>query len=139
MKDPEPSKAEIAKFNRYYSTVENPMSILKHIQDNTVSQESIETLETVFPKIFNQMKSHILEHVSGMKNPEEIPYKTKMTLSRFLGQPLHPSQAPQAIAQNQMTYNQAAQQSAQKEKGNETGESKLTLGKRMSLEPNDEA
>lgn len=137
-KPADPSKADIAKFNRYYSVVENPMSVLKQIHDHTLTQEAIETLSAVYPKLYDQMKSEVLNQVSEIKDAHELPYKTKMVLSKFLGEPIHPSQTPQSIQSSQSVYNQALANQPQKPmKNKQSGLAKMTLSSRSSLESND--
>jgi len=115
----EPSQAEIATFDRYLETVENPLSILGEIQNNTLTSESIETLKTVYPQLYTQISESIFTNISNQmakKKAVEIPYQTKLTLSYFLGQDLDDSLKQMSIASNQVTLGGIqAQQKAKEE------------------------
>jgi hypothetical protein len=139
-KEVDPSPYDIAKFNRYYSIVENPSHALKQISDHTLSTETVETLQTVYPKLYNQMKEELFNQVSEDKEAYKLPYQTKMMISKFLGEPIHQSQSPQSIMINQNAYHQSGQmaQTMKQPKSSETGMQKLTIAKRTSLQSNDE-
>lgn len=132
-----PSPAEIHKFFRYYTAVEKPTSVLDHVKAGTVTPESIETLNTVYPKLYAEMKSAIMGELSErMSKGETIPYKTQLSLSMFMGQDLTPSLTPAAI---QMTQSQLAakgnDQPSQGIRPTQKGLSSLTLDTAM-MTPN---
>lgn len=97
-------KSALAKFDRYYQTVENPMLVFKNIKNGSVMPEQIETLSVVYPKLYEEMKQEVfnqmVEHAEVI-GKGTIPYKTKLGLSQFLREPIHPSLTPQAILNNQ--------------------------------------
>lgn len=118
--DPElpPAKAEITKFNRYANIVDNPVSVLRHVKNGTVLPQDLETLNIVYPTLYNQMKQAVMDNMitTVSKKPAwEIPYKTRLGLSMFLGQNLDSSLSPQSIQFSQLALTQAAQEQAQKQ------------------------
>lgn len=98
-----PSQTEITKFNRYYSAVNNPIEAMQKIKDGTLSKEHVEAIATVFPKMYDQMRSEILDKLTNHKS--DIPYRTRGMLSLFLQQPLEESFNPQSIIMNQSVLN----------------------------------
>lgn len=96
------SATETAKFDRYRKIVEDPLLSLKQIKDGTVTPETIETLSTVYPKLYEQLKQSVLEKAYDHKTKgNNIPFRTKQSISMFLGQPLERSLYPESILANQ--------------------------------------
>jgi hypothetical protein len=133
-----PSQAEITKFKQYYDTVQNPVGVLKNVAAGFVTPEQIETLGNVYPTLFAEMKSTVLEHLmEHMANPGfELPYKKRSALAMFLGQDLDGSLSPQAIQTNQMAMNQLGAQQAKQDmmtqaKVSQTGMGKINAAGRM--------
>lgn len=130
-----PSMAEIMKFEQYNHFVENPLSVLDHVKSATLTPEALETMINVYPKLYDQMRTEVLGHMTNFiskHGPEEVPYKTKMSLSLFMGQDMDNSLAQPNIASNQMALmGQGAQQAQnhmeQRVKTSQTGLSKLTV------------
>lgn len=136
-----PSKSEISSFDRYRNIVENPVSVLAQVKHGLLTAEAMETMNTVYPKMLNQMRQEIFSQMSSMKDRESIPYQTKLTLSRFMGEPLSPSLQPQSVMASQMVYaqpsssQQAQGQPKQKQALGNIG--KISLGERSTLRPQD--
>lgn len=111
-----PSQSEISKFNRYYQTVENPIQVLDQVRKGALMPESMEALQTVYPKLYAEMKTEVMDHLTDFltkKNRKELAYGTKLSLSLFLNEDLDASTEQQAIAANQMAMNpSSAQQGA---------------------------
>ncbi len=102
----EPSGHEIAKFNRYASVVEDPLSVLDQVQSGTLTMESMEALNTVFPGLYSEMKMQLMEQIADVADEDgdasHIPYSTKLSLSMFLGDDLMTSLSQPMIQMNQM-------------------------------------
>ena len=132
------SKMQIAQFERYYQTIEGPISVMKNIKDGSIGAEQVETLNAVYPQLYQEMKSHVmdamLDHVRLM-GKGMIPYKTKMGLSAFIGEPLDTSLTPQSIMANQMIYQAAPQPNqAQPMKASKSGMGKLAVSDRAGID-----
>lgn len=80
----EPSKSELAKFNRYVDIVENPLKVLKQLQAGDLTTESLETLQTVYPKLLTQMQNAVHSNLNE-KNLNKMTYQHKIMASAFLG------------------------------------------------------
>jgi hypothetical protein len=101
----EPSKAEISKFERYHEIVEQPYLALNQVKDGTLVPETIETLSVVYPKLFEAMKSQLMEEAIAMHSKEKaIPFQLKQNLTMFIGQPLDSALKQPSILQNQMAF-----------------------------------
>lgn len=108
----EPSTSEIADFNRYYNLVEDPVSALEQVDKGTLTSETIETLSAVYPKLYQEMQTQMLDKITSIKDPSKVPYQTRMAVSMFLGQPLDSSFSPASIQANQMSFAENNQQMA---------------------------
>lgn len=92
----EPSKSELAKFNRSVDIVEHPLNALKQLQDGTLTSETLEALHTVYPKLLNQMQQSIRNNLNE-KNVAKMSYQSKIMISAFLGQDLSNSLSQPSI------------------------------------------
>jgi hypothetical protein len=127
-----PPASEIAKFDRYYEAVENPMVALEQIGDGTLTTETVEAVVSVYPKLYQAMSQELLTRVVDM-GPEKVPYQKKLMLSLFLNEDLDESTTSEAIASNQATIlGPSQQQDAQQPvvRPTQGGASKLTVGSR---------
>lgn len=125
----EPSQTEMSTFNRYYDAVENPVGILKQAAAGTLTTEGIEAVKAVYPKLYEQMTSSILDKISTHKN---VPYKSKLMLSLLLGQDMDGSTLPAMIQANQAAFagNKKEDQPGPV-KTTQTGLGSITLGNRL--------
>lgn len=96
------STAEMAKFMRYYSAVEDPHSVLKQIASGTLTPEAVEAVRTVYPSFY---AATVLElHSQISRNPSRVPYQTKMMLSMYFGEDVDRTTRSSGIQMNQMVY-----------------------------------
>lgn len=131
-----PSNTEIANFSRYLNIVQDPTKALSEIKDGTLTPETVETIATVYPKLYNHMKQSIISNL----NPD-ISFQKKMGLSQFLGEPLDSSLAANRVMSLQSSFapfnaREAAQKTSM-QKAPASGLSKITLAQRTSLQPKD--
>lgn len=127
----EPSQAEIAKFNRYQETVENPVGVFSHIKKGTLTAEHMATLQAVYPKLLDQMRSEVLTNLSKhmAKKDASIPYRTRLSLSAFLGQDLDRSLDPRFMLSTQMALANHGQEQAKNQLESQARVSKAGIGK----------
>lgn len=129
---PHPANPEIAKFNRYVATVENPMRVMQHIKQATLLPQDLETLQAVYPGLYETMKGNIMNKlVAHISKPRAtpIPYKTRLGLSMFLGETLDSTMSPQSIMMNQQALRGSQAQAAGMPKAQMTRPSKAGIGK----------
>jgi hypothetical protein len=101
------SDGEMARFLRYATAVEQPMTVIDAIQRGDVTREGIETLREVYPALHRQLVEGIHEQVGQLE--KEPTYSVLKQLSIILEQPTHPSLEPRAIASAQAGYAAALQ------------------------------
>ena len=103
-----PSDAEISKWERYVAAVDHPMSVLHDLKHNVVTLEGVETLKSVYPKLYQEAVGTLVDHLSELKH--ELPYKKRLTLSTFMGVPIDAATDPKFIAKMQALHGEAAAQ-----------------------------
>lgn len=134
----EPSQAQIITFMRYHDAVDNPMIALKQLEDNYVPRETLETLKTVYPSLYNDMKESLIGEMSDKMaaGTLTLPYQRRVVLSQFLEMPLDSSFRPEIIARNQEQLAVIGQKAEAKEaaqqavRPTQTGLGKVSLANR---------
>jgi hypothetical protein len=81
----QPSTAEIAKFNRYFQAVKNPTQVLKDIKKQGASNEQIETLAAIYPKMYEEMQHAIIDDLTThIAKGKKVNYQVSLNLSKFM-------------------------------------------------------
>lgn len=104
-----------SKYNRALDIVQQPLNVMVRMKQGTMTQDDVKTLKTVYPAVYQSLSSKIMSQVMDkVEKGESIPYKTRLQLSMFLGQPLDSTmtQAGIATVQAQSAQKAAAQASA---------------------------
>ncbi len=106
----EPSATELATFNRYYEIAERgPVAMLHHLADGTLMPEHLEASQVLYPKLHEDVKLRVMDALTErLTAKEQVPYATRLQISRLLGQPLERSMTPAAIFSAQLTYGAGA-------------------------------
>jgi len=86
------SDEEIAKINRYFQALNNPLSVVEDLASGRLNFEGIEALKARRPKIY----TYILEKLANALalNVKPISYPKRLLLSQFLGIPIEPTSMP---------------------------------------------
>lgn len=97
-----PSKTAEARYQRALQIAEQPMVVMNKIQNGSLTVADVAHLKTMYPALYTSMTSKLTnELVNSMVDEHRIPYKTKLSLSVFMGRPLEASMNPNAIMANQ--------------------------------------
>lgn len=97
-----PSINQRAQFQQYYAAVNDPVSALKQVKAGRLTNETMEALQAVHPQLLSEMRSQVIRHMD-LERAKKLPYAQKLSLAKFLGQPLDSSMTPQAIQSNQQS------------------------------------
>lgn len=86
---PEPSIAQKKAWLDLHGLVNNPTSVLDHVNNGTLNSHHMEAMRSVYPDLHQEMAQKISEelgarHLSG----EQIPYQKRISISKFIGQPV---------------------------------------------------
>lgn len=104
-----PSKIDKAKYKQALVIAEQPLTILKSIKEGSLTPEDMIHLTNLYPSLTTRMQTKLIEAMADAKTDKtRMPYKTKMSMSLFMGQPLESSLKPANImaAQPQMAAQQ---------------------------------
>lgn len=110
----EPSDYELAKFQRYVDAAENPITVLEHMAAGSVTPEEIETLQTLYPQMYDRLQKQVLDAI--MKPDVNMSYDQRLMLSSIFDTPVDPTLQPNMMGALQQTFaqrKQAPQQGAQ--------------------------
>lgn len=115
----EPSSADISRYNRALDIANNPNGVLQHVKNGTLQTTDLVDLKAMYPGVYSSMSRELSSEMTSAKSKGiQIPYKTRMSLSLFLGQPLDTSMQPQSIQATQMALQpQIGAQNAQQGQG----------------------
>lgn len=92
------TQAQKTAFNKTLTIAEQPLTVLQHVKDGTITPKDIVDLKTMYPDYYGKMSQQLMQDLTNkMHSGEPIPYNTRMGVSLFLGQPLDSTMTPQAI------------------------------------------
>lgn len=102
--DSKPIPSSISKENymQALSIAQEPLSVMNNIKKGTLKSTDIQHLASMYPALYNQMKASLMNNMADhLSKNNTIPYKTRLGLSLFMGQPLDSSMSPQSIMASQ--------------------------------------
>lgn len=100
---PDPQKEK--RFNKSIDLANKPLSIFKHIKDGTLLPEHVQDFNAMYPGLKQHLDKKLTERMIREQMNEKIPdYKTRQSLSLFLGVPLSGEMTPAGIQAAQMTF-----------------------------------
>lgn len=92
---PRHDPAKVEKFARYVEAATNPGAVLKRIGNNEFRREDIETLQALYPKLYQRVVADVLEEVfQADKMP---PYAVRLRVGHLLNAPADPSMTPEYL------------------------------------------
>lgn len=127
----EPTTIEMAKFERYLQTVEHPLSVLDDLEKGTITSEHVEALKTVYPALYTQLQSQVLEQVASPAG-QKMSYSKKVQLGILLDVPTDESLQSQSILALQSNFlpKDESAQPNQHSAVSQTGASKINMAER---------
>lgn len=104
-----PSAAELAAYNRVHEIAEKPTRILNHIANGTITQDHVQTLAAIYPKLYVDWKAKAMDRLAKEIAKGRRPSAARrLALSAFMGQDLDSSTTQQHIAASQSAFATAA-------------------------------
>lgn len=121
-----PTAAENARYNRALTIAQQPLTVLEHVKKGTLLPTDIIDLKAMYPALYRQMSQQLTNQmIDKTADHSMVSYKTRMSLSLFLGQPLDTSMTPQSI----LTAQPTAAQQAQREQPQVSKRAPASMGK----------
>lgn len=101
------STTQKASYNRALDIAIQPMVVLDKVQKGSITPQDITHLRGLYPNMYDNMAQKLTNEVIETSNKGgRVPYKTRIGLSMFLGQPMDSTMTPQAIIAAQPKGNQ---------------------------------
>lgn len=95
------SKTEEAQYDRALTIAQQPLMILQHVKDGTITPNDITTLDNTWPAMKPVLQQHITASLTDHLSKEgKVPYHMVPGLSLLLGHPLDSSTMPQNMLSN---------------------------------------
>jgi hypothetical protein len=110
-----PTPLQTAKFNRTLDIAEQPLSVMNHIAKGTLTPDDVKDLHAMYPNLYNKLANDITKEMVNQANKgATIPYKTRISMSLFMAQPMDSTMNQMSIAAAQPVQSnaQSAQQPA---------------------------
>lgn len=85
-------------YNRALDIAEQPLIVLEDVKNGMVTAADVGTLKNLYPGLYDRLSNKLYEGLmTAMHQEDGVPYKTRMGISIFLGQPLDSTMTPEAI------------------------------------------
>jgi hypothetical protein len=123
----QPADADIARWERYVTAIDHPLSVMHDLKNGALSLEGVEAIKTVYPKLYSQMTSALMEELTNLKH--DLPFQKRLQLATFFDQPVDQASTPEFIAKMQATHAAASQSQQQAEQGINMSGSKFSMAK----------
>lgn len=132
------SPSEEARFARIADVVEDPSIAIEHLADGTLTNEEAEALREVWPAIYNEVRSTVMEEMQRkLDDGEEIDYDARTQMWVMFDVISDDSQTPEAVQSAQSVHTAAAaQQQAQSQQTQQRrpDTKNVEIAKRMGTE-----
>jgi hypothetical protein len=108
--------ASKAEWQKTLNIAQQPLSILHNVRIGTLTPKDVQDFKSMFPGLYAKVSQELMSSMtSHVADGGIVPYKTRLSLSLFLGQPMDSTMTQQAIASAQpMSMPQPAQPGQQK-------------------------
>lgn len=107
------SADEKSNYDRALDIAQQPLVVLHHIRSGRITPQDLMALQSMYPSLYKQLRNSMVTGLAEAKDKGiAIPYKTRMGLSMFLGQPLDSTLTPMGILSAQPKDGGASRQPA---------------------------
>jgi hypothetical protein len=94
-----PSDAQKNAWLDLHKTVDDPLSVLDHVNKGTIRSSHIDALKSVYPDLHQEMVQKTMEHLGGMKmKGQELPYSKRLAIGKLIGMPLDSTMTQQNMS-----------------------------------------
>lgn len=133
-----PSPAEKHAWLQLHQAVDDPVSVLDHVEKGTLTRHHVEALQSVYPELHQEMIGKMQEHLGTLKSKgQTLPSAKRNAISKFIGQPLDSTQTwqnMQAIIQSAGANTGPAAQASGKGPNKASGPELTQINKVNSLD-----
>lgn len=99
------SKPQSTDYNQALMIAQEPLIVVGKIKDGSIAMTDIKHLKAMYPALYNRINMKMISELGdAQQRGYNIPYKTKLGMSTFMGQPLETSMRSANIVANQATF-----------------------------------
>lgn len=113
--EPNPQTQKKRSYDKAIALAVNPLSILNHINDGSVTPEHVKHFTSLYPEVHSYLSKEMSKQIlKAQMSGQKLPYKKRQAMSLFLGASLDSTFTPPAIQtiQGVFAMKRAAQQQA---------------------------
>lgn len=110
----QPSEVDLIRWERYVEAVADPTVLLRDLAKGMLTRETVEAVERVYPKMYEQIVLSIAEQIPALR--DELPYKEKINLSTLFQLPVDRTMEPRFYQTMQMIAAAPPPEAAQQSK-----------------------
>lgn len=100
-----PPTSAVAAYMRTLGIAEQPLSVLAHASQGTLTPKDMQDLKALYPGLYPQLQTKVTTAMTNaLAKGTPVPYKMRQGLSLFMGQPMDSTLTAQSIQAAQMTY-----------------------------------
>lgn len=104
------------RFHEALDIAQQPVMVLQNLKEGVLTSQHVEDLKAMYPQVYQQMSEQLTEELTNhVSKGEQIPYRTQLGMSLFLGQALESTISGESIMAAQMAQNRTATQQQAKE------------------------
>ncbi len=108
-----PTTSEKAAYDNALNIAHQPLIVMNRVKAGTATPADMAALKAMYPGLYTRMASKLIADMTdAVSRGETIPYKTKLGLSQFLGQPMDSTMTPSHIIAAQPPTTPQPQQNA---------------------------
>lgn len=80
-----PSRAEIAKFATVWQAVDKPISVLRDLNNGTITRDQVDAIHAVYPRLYDWIRGETMTRLRDMdERGEEVPIRQRLLLDTLL-------------------------------------------------------
>ncbi len=131
------TQAQDSGYRRTLAVANQPLLVLKHIQNGTVLQQDVATVKTIYPQLYDKMSQQLMQNIADKQAKGEVtPYRLRQSVSLFLDQPMDSTMTPASIMAAQPKPAQPPPQAPGGGKGPKKSTNSLSKGPKSYMTPN---
>lgn len=89
-------------YNRLLKIAQQPLMIVEHIKRGTLNYHDVQAVQTMYPNLYGKLVQKMSNEIIAAKDKQKaIPYKIRLGMSLFMGQPLDSTMTPMSIISTQ--------------------------------------
>lgn len=121
-----PNKQADRSYDKALDIATHPLGVMEHVSRGTLTPEHMKHLSSMYPEIQTALAKQVAKRmVHQQLKDEKLPYKTRQSLTLFMGSPLDSTFSPGAMASVQQLFMRSSQPNQRQQPGKPPSESSM--------------